>query len=142
MKISIFLISCALVGAFASKAPAASVESARNGILADLSIEAKNANPEFVGFSAERGKVLFNERHGGGKPETPSCITCHGKVPQAMGETRAGKPIEPMAVSVTADRYADPAKVAKWFRRNCRSVLGRDCTAQEKGDFITFMLAQ
>ncbi len=59
-----------------------------------------------------------------------------------MGETRAGKPIEPMAVSVTPDRYRDPKKVAKWFRRNCQSVLGRECTAPEKGDFLTLMISQ
>jgi hypothetical protein len=47
-----------------------------------------------------------------------------------------------MAVSTTPDRYTDAAKVAKWFRRNCKSVLGRECTAQEKGDFLAFMISQ
>ncbi len=77
-----------------------------------------------------------------GKSETPACTTCHTASPSKMGETRAGKPIEPMAVSVTPDRYTDPKKMAKWFRRNCKSVLGRECTAQEKGDFLTFMISQ
>jgi hypothetical protein len=45
-----------------------------------------------------------------------------------------------MAVSIQADRYLDAAKVEKWYRRNCRSVLGRECTAIEKGDFLTFMI--
>ena len=39
-------------------------------------------------------------------------------------------------------RFTDPEKVAKWFLRNCTSVLGRECTAIEKGDFLTFMSAQ
>ena len=26
--------------------------------------------------------------------------------------------------------------------RNCNNVLGRQCTATEKGDFIAFMLSQ
>ena len=52
------------------------------------------------------------------------------------------RPIEPMAVSVTPDRYTDPKKVAKWFRRNCKSVLGRECATLEKGDFLTFMISQ
>jgi hypothetical protein len=47
-----------------------------------------------------------------------------------------------MAVSKTPDRYTDPAKVEKWFQRNCQSVLGRECTAVEKGDFLTFMTSQ
>jgi hypothetical protein len=44
-----------------------------------------------------------------------------------------------MAVSVTPTRYLDPAKVEKWFRRNCNEVLGRACSPQEKGDWLTYM---
>jgi len=93
-------------------------------------------------FSAERGKALFITRHGSGKPETPSCTTCHGNSPLKTGSTRAGKEIAPMALSRTPDRYSALKKVEKWFRRNCRSVLGRECTLQEKGDFLTFMINQ
>ena len=44
-----------------------------------------------------------------------------------------------MAVSVTPERFTDAAKVEKWFGRNCNTVLGRECTALEKGDFITYL---
>lgn len=91
---------------------------------------------------AARGEKLFKTSFGLGKPETPSCTSCHGDTPFARGETRTGKVIEPMAVSKTPDRYTDPKKVAKWFRRNCNSVLGRECTAQEKLDFLTYMSGQ
>jgi hypothetical protein len=47
-----------------------------------------------------------------------------------------------MALSKTSDRYANPKKIEKWFRRNCKSVLGRICSAREKGDFILFMTSQ
>jgi len=90
-------------------------------------------------FSAARGKALFLSHHTTGKPATPSCSTCHTKNPRNSGRTRAGKVIKPMAISRNPQRFTDPAKVAKWFRRNCKSVLGRPCTAQEKGDYITFM---
>ncbi len=93
-------------------------------------------------FSAERGKELFHKKFGTGKPETPSCTSCHTDSPLKAGRTRAGKPIKPMALSRTPDRYSDPEKVEKWFRRNCRSVIGRECTPLEKGDFITFMISQ
>ncbi len=93
-------------------------------------------------FSAKRGKDVYFASPGTGKPETPSCTTCHTNAPQGRGRTRAGKPIEPLALSKTPDRYTDLAKVEKWFRRNCNSVLGRQCTAREKGDFLTFMIAQ
>ena len=104
--------------------------------------EAKTASPEFKGFTADRGEMLFSSRYTTGKPETPSCTSCHSDNPSKAGLTRAGKAIEPMAASASPQRYTDPSKVEKWFRRNCNSVLGRNCTAQEKGDFITFMLTQ
>ena len=93
-------------------------------------------------FSAERGKTLFKARPASGKPETPSCTSCHGDAPIKAGKTRAGKDIAPMALSRTPDRYSDLKKVEKWFRRNCNSVIGRECTPQEKGDFLTFMISQ
>lgn len=93
-------------------------------------------------FSAERGKAFFLATHPGGKAETPSCTSCHSVSPTNAGKTRAGKEIAPLALSKTPDRYSDLEKVEKWFGRNCASVLGRACTAQEKGDFLAFMVSQ
>ncbi len=92
--------------------------------------------------SSERGKTLFKGNFSGGKPDTPSCTTCHSRSPANAGKTRAGKTIEPMALSRTPERYSDLKKVEKWFRRNCKSVLGRVCSAQEKTDFLAFMIKQ
>jgi hypothetical protein len=85
---------------------------------------------------------LYQAAHTGGKQGTGSCTACHGKTPQDTGQTRAGKAIEPMAVSKTPARYTDKATVEKWFTRNCQDVLGRACTAKEKGDFLTYMIGQ
>jgi cytochrome c peroxidase len=93
-------------------------------------------------FSASTGGEMFLSQNTGGKPATPSCSTCHTTNPRGQGRTRVGKLIEPMAVSANPERFTDPAKVEKWFRRNCTSVLGRECTAEEKGNFITFMISQ
>jgi len=90
-------------------------------------------------FSAARGKTLFMGTHTGGKPATPSCTTCHTKNLRASGRTRAGKVIAPMAVSKTPERFTDPKKVAKWARRNCKTVLGRECTKNEIGDILTYL---
>jgi len=89
-----------------------------------------------------KGKAMYDATYGTGKPDTPKCTTCHGATPQQGGLTRTGKAIEPMAVSRTPDRFTDPKKVDKWFRRNCNGVIGRECTAQEKGDFIGYMMTQ
>lgn len=45
------------------------------------------------------------------------------------------------AHAANGERLTDHAKVEKWFRRNCQDVLQRACTAQEKGDFITYLLS-
>lgn len=115
---------------------------ARDAILAALQTQAKAADPAFATFDPARGEALFRAQSTTGKPDTPSCTTCHTQNPKHPGRTRAGKEIAAMALSVTPDRYGDAEKVEKWFARNCQSVLGRPCTAQEKGDFISFMIAQ
>lgn len=120
----------------------AAADTTRDSILAELLDQAKSADSAFAGFSAARGETLFRATHTGGKPDTPSCTTCHTGVPQNKGRTRAGKEIDPLAVSATPKRFTDPAEVEKWFGRNCNSVMGRECSAAEKGDFITFMMGQ
>lgn len=103
---------------------------------------ARAVSPAFSGFSADRGRRLHTQTFAGGKPDTPDCTVCHGKDPRGPGRTPTGKAIDAMAVSVAPSRYTDPVKVEKWFKRNCNEVLGRECTAQEKGDWLTFMSGQ
>lgn len=129
--LTVALLACTAAAAFANPA--------RDAILATLMSQAKQADPTFTGFSADRGAALWLADHTGGKVDTPSCTTCHTKDPTAWGETRALKPIAPMAVSRTPDRFTDPEKIDKWFTRNCKTVLGRLCTAAEKGDVITYL---
>ena len=130
-----FLVASAtLAGAAAGPAQQAQLDG--------YAIQAKAADPAFAGFSAERGKTLLLAKFTTGKPDTPSCTTCHTADPRKPGQTRAGKEIGPMALSANPDRYSVPADTEKWFGRNCDSVIGRACTALEKGDFITFMVGQ
>ena len=126
--------SIALGTAAAAEAP--------SSLLDFYASQARAADPDFTGFSAQRGELLFRSNFSGGKPDTPSCTACHTKEPRNNGQTRAGKDIDPMAASVNPNRYTDREKAEKWFGRNCRNVLGRECTATEKGDFISFMLTQ
>ena len=109
---------------------------ARDAILANFAKQAGSS------LSASRGEAFFKANHAGGKSDTPSCTTCHTTNPTNPGRTRAGKAIEPMAVSANPQRFTDPAKVEKWLRRNCETVLGRECTPAEKGDVITWLSSQ
>lgn len=108
-----------------------------NDLLASYAQEAKAKNPNFQGFSAKRGEVFYKENHG----QEWSCASCHTDNPANVGSHAITKKvIQPLAPSVNADRFTDPAKVDKWFKRNCNDVLKRECTTQEKGDFITYLL--
>lgn len=132
----------ATAAALAALTAAALAGPIQDRTIAHYATQAKAQSSGFAGFSAERGRTLFAAGHTGGKPDTPSCTSCHGASPQATGQTRAGKEIAPMALSKTPDRYGDIDKVEKWFDRNCTSVLGRPCTPVEKGDFVSFMAGQ
>jgi len=92
--------------------------------------------------NAANGAAMYANTYGTGKPDTPKCTTCHGATPQQGGQTRTGKAIAPMAVSRTPERFTDKKKVDKWFRRNCKTVIGRECTPQEKVDWITYLSSQ
>jgi hypothetical protein len=52
------------------------------------------------------------------------------------------KPIKPLSPVVNPARFSDAAEVEKWFKRNCRDVLKRECTVEEKGDLLTFLLSR
>jgi cytochrome c peroxidase len=93
------------------------------------------------GASAARGEKLFFAKVTNSKGESVSCTTCHTDNPKAIGKTRANKAIDPLAPVANRERFTDPAKVEKWFKRNCRDVLERECTVQEKADFVAFMIS-
>lgn len=93
------------------------------------------------GASAARGEQLFRARFATGKT-ADSCIACHTEDARASGQhVKTHKAIDPLAPVAQKDRFSDPAKVEKWFRRNCNEVLGRACTPQEKADFTAYMIS-
>ncbi len=139
MKYKLITVLVALMLPMSSTAFA---DAARDKIIADLLAQAKAVDGTFTAFSGDAGKAFWQGTHVGGKPDTPSCTTCHTIDPKAVGQTRVGKAIEPMAVSVNPKRFTDAETVAKWFLRNCNSVLGRECTAAEKGNVLTYLVSQ
>ena len=87
---------------------------------------------------ADRGKLLFNTRHGG----EWSCASCHGNPPTTPARhASTGKTIAPLAPAFNPKAFTDTAKVDKWFRRNCNDVLSRECTAIEKADVLAYLNA-
>ena len=107
-------------------------------LLPGYAAQARQQDPAFAGFSAERGKALYyaeEQRNG----KTMSCTTCHTDDPRQTGKTLAYRKVKPLAPVANPARFTDAKKVEKWFRRNCDDVFARECTAQEKGDFITWI---
>ncbi len=110
---------------------------AENPVLESYRGAAKQESPAFKDFSAARGQTFYNAKSG-----DLSCASCHTESPKAEGKHAVtGKEILPLAPSANAGRFSDPAKVEKWFKRNCNEVLKRACTALEKGDFMSYVLS-
>ena len=85
---------------------------------------------------AERGRVLFASRHGG----EWSCASCHHAPPMRPGQhAGTGKALAPLAPAFNPRAFTDTAKVDKWFRRNCKDVLQRECSAGEKADVMAYL---
>ena len=94
---------------------------------------------ELAGQTAQavRGQAFFTQRHGG----EWSCASCHGQAPTAASRhASTGKSIAPLAPAFHAERFTDSAKVDKWFKRNCKDVLSRECTALEKADVLAYLI--
>lgn len=100
------------------------------------SLEAAYAAQAGAPADPSRGQEFFNARHG----REWSCASCHGGMPTGTGRHAAtGRAIAPLAPAVEARRFTDEARTEKWFRRNCRDVLGRECSAGEKADVVGWL---
>jgi hypothetical protein len=113
--------------------PLAPVGAATPGELARAYVAQSGASPQ-----PASGQQFFTSVHGG----EWSCASCHGAVPiQAGRHAITGKPIGALAPAINPDRFNDADKVEKWFRRNCKDVVGRECTAAEKADVIAWLMS-
>jgi len=93
-------------------------------------------------FDIERGKKDWHNEVKNKDNETLSCGTCHGSDLRKSGKHRTtNKMIEPMAYSANSERFTDEKKMEKWFKRNCNDAWGRECTVQEKGDILKYLLS-
>ena len=125
--------------------------------------EAKQADPDFSGFSAEEGRKFYLEKHPLMGVGAVSCASCHRKNPRehilahrtdilcrachVINDKEHPDPqhakkrtIEPLAPSANARRFGDAERSERFFRTNCRLVVKRDCTAVEKGNLVTWLL--
>ena len=88
--------------------------------------------------NAARGETFFKASHG----QEWQCTSCHGKSPMTGGRhASTDKAIDPLAPAANAKRFTDSAKAEKWFRRNCKDVLARECSPAEKADVLAYLIS-
>ena len=110
---------------------------AANPIQDSYRAQAKLDNPAFKDFSVAAGQKLYATKVG-----EFACASCHTDSPLAAGKhAKTNKDILPLSPSANPKRFTDVATVEKWFKRNCNDVLSRACTAQEKGNFMAYVLS-
>jgi len=128
-KLTLMMLTLAIAPVAGATTPAAQ--------LAELAATARSESPGFAGFSAARGERLFRQ-----KGSDWSCASCHTADPRAVGRHAVtGKAIEPFAPAANPKRFTDESKTAKWFKRNCKDVFSRECTATEKGDLLSWLIS-
>jgi cytochrome c peroxidase len=102
--------------------------------------EAKNRNPNSK-LTSEAGRAFYIKKVSVDGKDV-SCSSCHSDDPTKDGKhNETGKPIKPLAISANPDRFSDQKKVEKNFLKHCRDLYGHECSAQDKGDYLTYLLS-
>lgn len=114
-----------------------------SAMAASPAVEALTAGYRAAGAtagSAAAGKAMWTKEVTAADGSARSCATCHTADPKAAGKHKTtGEVIDPLAPSVNATRLTDGATIEKWFGRNCKWTYGRECTPQEKSDFLAWI---
>ena len=116
--------------------------SARADVVADLLKQYERLGAS--SFAAANAESMWTRTFADAKTgEKRRCSTCHHEDLRRSGKHAVtGKVIEPLAPSANPKRLTDPEHIEKWFSRNCKWTLGRECTPQEKGDFLVMLRAK
>ena len=137
--VAVLLAACVLTVPSATTAPV--LHEVTRQFVDNLALQVQLSDPSFDGFSAGAGKALYFEPFASDEePLERSCSSCHGSDPAGPGRhVRTGKTIDPIALTATPDRFQNARKIRKNFTRNCKWVMGRECSAREMGDFLAFV---
>jgi hypothetical protein len=110
---------------------------------------AKIVDPSYTGLSASAGKTFFNRQLLGFKGDTNNpgkavaCASCHTTNPANPGlHIVTKKPIKPLSPVINPKRFSSIKNVEIKFTKHCNEVVGSDCTLQEKGNYIAYLLTE
>jgi hypothetical protein len=139
MKQLSFILAGLLTIAVANNVQADTVNAQK--LAAKYTASAQLVDPTFTP-SFVAGKQFFNRKitHDG---HEVACASCHTENPADPGKNIVThKAIKPLSPRVNPDRFTDLAKVEDNFVDHCNDILGADCSAAEKANFITYLLAE
>lgn len=112
-------------------------------LVAKYSAAAKKANPAYTGPSAIAGQLFFNQKIMLQNGKEIACASCHTSNPANPGKNIiTGKTIFPLSPSIDQRRFSNLDKVEDQFTQHCNDILGDDCTAKEKADYIAYLLTE
>ena len=103
---------------------------------------AQTVNPEFVS-SVTEGKMFFNRKFKLKNGKEAACASCHTTNPADTGKNiLTGKAIAPLSPAVNNKRFKSLDKVEEKFTEHCNEIIGTDCTAAEKANYIVYLLTE
>lgn len=92
--------------------------------------------------SAIDGKLFFNRTFKTDGHEA-ACATCHTQNPANYGKhVVTKKMIKPLSPMVNPKRFTNISDVEDKFAEHCNDILGADCSAQEKANFIKYLFTE
>jgi hypothetical protein len=125
---------------------------------------ATQEDPAFAGFSAEHGHELYLQKRVLPVVGAINCASCHTADPRqeiiahqskvlcrqchVINDSEHPHPkdakqrkIPPLAPSANPKRLTNFEHVEEFLKPNCEMVIGRQCTTQEKGDLIAWLIS-
>lgn len=138
-KLNITLVALLSLASVSAQANVANAEK----LVSIYSAVAKHDNPDYAGPTAVEGKFFFNRKIKLGNGKEMACASCHTANPADEGKHAiTGKAIRPLSPVVNAKRFEDFDKVQEKFTQHCKDIIGSDCTAAEKANYITYLLTE
>jgi len=137
-KLNIVLAALLGFAAFSAQADVANAEKLAH----KYTVIAKSVNPDFTAPSAADGKFFFNRKIKSNGKEV-ACASCHTSNPANDGkDIVTGKAIRPLSPAVNFKRFNDIDVVEEKFTLHCNDIIGSDCTAAEKANYITYLITE
>jgi len=138
-KTNLLLAALLSLATFSAQASIANAEK----MIMIYSTQAKAANAEYTGPTVADGKAFFNRKIKLGNGKETACASCHTANPADNGKNIVTKKtIQPLSPAVNPKRFANFEKVEAKFTQHCTDIIGSDCTAAEKANYITYVLTE